>query len=82
MYILGFDVGSSSVKASLIDAASGNCIGSSFQPKQEMVIHAAKSDWAEQDPELWWKYLKMALTDVLIQTSVEKDSIKSIGISY
>ncbi len=82
MYILGFDVGSSSVKASLIDAASGKCIGSSFQPKQEMVIHAAKSDWAEQDPELWWKYLKMALTDVLIQTSVEKDSIKSIGISY
>ena len=82
MYILGFDVGSSSVKASLIDAASGNCIGSSFQPKQEMVILASKSGWAEQDPELWWKYLKMALTDVLIQTSVEKDSIKSIGISY
>ncbi len=82
MYILGFDVGSSSVKASLIDAASGICIGSSFQPKQEMVMQALKSGWAEQDPELWWKYLKMALTDVLIQTSVEKESIKSIGISY
>jgi xylulokinase len=82
MYILGFDVGSSSVKASLINAASGKCAGSSFQPKQEMAIQAAKSGWAEQDPELWWKYLKMALSDVLEQTSVNKESIKSIGISY
>jgi xylulokinase len=82
MYILGFDVGSSSVKASLIDAASGKCAGSSFQPKQEMVIQASRSGWAEQDPELWWKYLKMALTDVLKQTSVQKESVKSIGISY
>jgi len=82
MYILGFDVGSSSVKASLIDAASGECVGSSFQPKQEMAIQASKPGWAEQDPELWWKYLKMALTDVILQASAEKESIQSIGISY
>jgi xylulokinase len=82
MYILGFDVGSSSVKASLIDAASGKCVGSSFQPKQEMVIQAVKSGWAEQDPDMWWKYLKMALADVLKQSAVEKESIRSIGISY
>ncbi|MBN2214351.1 MAG: carbohydrate kinase [Bacteroidales bacterium] len=82
MYVLGFDVGSSSVKASLVDTASGRCVGSSFQPKQEMVIQATRPGWAEQDPELWWKYLKMALTDVLIRTSVDINTIKSIGISY
>ncbi|MBN2612926.1 MAG: carbohydrate kinase [Bacteroidales bacterium] len=82
MYILGFDIGSSSVKASLIEAVTGRCVASSFQPKQEMEIMAASPGWAEQDPEMWWKYLKMALMDVLEQSEADKSDIKSIGISY
>jgi xylulokinase len=82
MYILGFDVGSSSVKASLLDAESGKSVGTSFQPKQEMEIIAQKAGWAEQNPEAWWKYLKLALSDVLEQSGVDKEDIKSIGISY
>ncbi len=82
MYILGFDIGSSSVKVSLIEASSGKCIGSSFQPKQEMEIKASQQGWAEQEPEMWWKYLKLALADTLQQTGIEKNSVKSIGISY
>ena len=82
MYLLGFDVGSSSVKASLLEAATGKCIASAFQPKQEMPIVAVKPGWAEQDPENWWKYLKMSLADVLNQSLVDKSDIKSIGISY
>ena len=82
MYILGFDIGSSSVKASLIEASTGKCLGSSFQPKEEMEIRARQPGWAEQDPETWWKYLKLALADTLQQTGVEKNTIKSIGISY
>ncbi|MFO7658310.1 MAG: FGGY family carbohydrate kinase [Bacteroidales bacterium] len=82
MYILGFDIGSSSVKACLIEAATGKCVASSFQPKQEMEIKAVKPGWAEQDPEMWWKYLKMALLDVLEESGANKSDIKSIGISY
>ena len=42
MYLLGYDIGSSSVKASLVDAQTGVCIASDFSPKQEMEIIAHK----------------------------------------
>lgn len=82
MYLLGFDIGSSSVKVSLINGESGNCVASSFHPKQEMKITAHKAGWAEQAPELWWLNLKLALADVLAESKVDPESIKSIGISY
>ena len=49
MYLLGFDVGSSSVKVSILNASTGETVASSFYPKQEMKIIAKQSDWAEQD---------------------------------
>ena len=82
MYILGFDIGSSSVKVSLINGENGNCVASSFHPKQEMKITAHKAGWAEQEPELWWNNLKLALADVLTESKVDRQNILSIGISY
>lgn len=82
MYLLGFDIGSSSVKASLIDGQSGDLIASAFYPKQEMKITALQAGWAEQEPEQWWKSLKLALFDVLGESKVDPASIDSIGISY
>ncbi|MBN2774715.1 MAG: carbohydrate kinase [Prolixibacteraceae bacterium] len=82
MYLLGFDVGSSSVKASLINGENGACAASAFYPKQEMKIIAQKAGWAEQEPEQWWKNLKLALNDVLNQSGIAPESIVSIGISY
>jgi len=82
MYLLGFDIGSSSVKVSLINGENGNCVASSFHPKQEMKITAHKAGWAEQEPELWWANLKLALADVLSESKVNPESILSIGISY
>ena len=82
MYLLGFDIGSSSVKVSLINGESGGCIASSFYPKQEMKITAHKAGWAEQEPESWWENLKLALADVLTESGVDPESIYSIGISY
>ncbi|NQU51168.1 MAG: carbohydrate kinase [Bacteroidetes bacterium] len=82
MHLLGFDIGSSSVKVSLINGENGNCIASSFHPKQEMKITAHKSGWAEQEPESWWANLKLALADVLNESGVNPESIESIGISY
>ncbi|WP_455498808.1 xylulokinase [Coprobacter sp.] len=82
MYLLGYDIGSSSVKASLVDAQSGICVASDFFPKQEMEIIAVKSGWAEQNPEKWWENLKLATESVLKQSKANASEIKAIGISY
>lgn len=80
MYLLGFDIGSSSVKANLLDAETGKTIASDYFPKHEMPIHALKPDWAEQDPEMWWKNLKLATHQVI--RNIDTKLIKAIGISY
>ena len=82
MYLLGYDIGSSSVKASLVDAQSGRCVASSFYPKSEAEIIAVRPGWAEQDPASWWDYLKSATADVLSASSADPKDIEAIGISY
>lgn len=82
MYLLGYDVGSSSVKASLINAANGRAIASAFYPRKEMKIDAPKADWAEQNPEQWWSNLILATNDVLQSAEIDPSSISAIGIAY
>ena len=82
MYLLGFDIGSSSVKVSLLAGQTGECIASAFHPKQEMKITARQAGWAEQEPEQWWANLKLALAEVMNQSNVDPSAIDSIGISY
>ena len=82
MYLLGYDIGSSSVKASLVDAQTGKCAASAFYPKSEAAIIAVKPGWAEQDPASWWEYLKLATADIMAATGVDPKEIKAIGISY
>lgn len=82
MYLLGYDIGSSSVKASLVDAQTGKCVSSAFYPKSEAAIIAAKPGWAEQEPSSWWEYLKLATADVLNSSGADSSDIKAIGISY
>lgn len=81
-YLLGFDVGSSSVKASLVDSDSGVCVASAFYPEKEAPIIAVKSGWAEQDPQMWWDNAKLSLKKVMADSSVKGEDIKAIGISY
>ena len=82
MYLLGYDIGSSSVKACLVDAASGKIVASDFFPKEEMAISAKRAGWAEQDPESWWANLKLAHESVLKQSGISGEEIKAIGISW
>jgi xylulokinase len=82
MYLLGFDIGTSSVKASLVDAVTGSCIASDFFPKVEAPIKALKSGWAEQAPDSWWQYIKQATAAILAATKVAPADIKAIGFSY
>ena len=81
-YLLGLDVGSSSVKASLVNADSGACVASAFYPEKEAPIKAVKAGWAEQDPQMWWDNAKLSLQKVMSDASVKGEDIKAIGISY
>ena len=82
MYLLGYDIGSSSVKASLVDAQSGKCVASAFYPKTEAAIIAVKPGWAEQEPSSWWENLKLATADIMAASAADPKDIKAIGISY
>lgn len=82
MYLLGCDIGSSSVKASIVDANNGQTVASDFYPKDEASINAPKPGWAEQNPEQWWTDLKHAIKGALSKSHVHGDEIKAIGISY
>jgi len=82
MYLLGCDIGSSSVKASIVDAETGLAVGADFFPKEEASIKAKKTGWAEQNPNDWWAYLKRAIAGALKKSGVNGNGIKAIGISY
>jgi len=82
MLLLGIDLGSSSVKASVIDGESGKCLATSFSPSEEMKIIALKPGWAEQDTEIWWSNLKIAIANCIRKLGQKKDNIGAIGISY
>lgn len=82
MYLLGYDVGSSSVKAAIVDAQSGRCVATDFYPKNEAPIKALHSGWAEQRPSDWWEYLKKSTASVLAQSRIAPSDIGAIGISY
>jgi xylulokinase len=82
MLLLGIDLGSSSVKASVIDGESGKCLVSAFFPSDEMKIIALKPGWAEQDTEVWWENLKAAIAICTEKLGKQVAGIGAIGISY
>lgn len=82
MYLLGYDIGSSSVKASLVHAETGKCVASAFYPKTEAKIMAVQPGWAEQDPQNWWENLKLATQAVMAESGAKADEVDAIGISY
>lgn len=81
-FLLGFDVGTSSVKASLVDIETGQMAATAFYPEKEAPIKSVKTGWAEQDPEMWWTNAKLALKDIMAKADATGEDIKAIGISY
>ena len=80
MKSLGIDIGSSSVKVSLLDIATGECVASATNPAQEMPIDALRSGWAEQDPDMWWHYVCEGIRQVGAKSPLR--DVVSIGITY
>src|SRR5690606_15514308 len=82
MYSIGYDIGSSSIKAALVDSASGKSIAVLTEPKTEMGMKALKNGWAEQHPDEWWKHVCNATKRLLRGNNIDSRNIMGIGISY
>ncbi len=82
MYLLGYDIGTSSVKASLVNRETGAIAATAFWPEKEAEIIAKKPGWAEQRPEMWWDNMKEATRMVVSKTGAKPEDIEAIGISY
>jgi xylulokinase len=82
VFLLGYDIGSSSIKAALVDAGTGATLGVAQHPAAEMAIAAPYPDWAEQDPRLWWDCVCAATRKLLEKTGIPAADIGGIGIAY
>lgn len=81
-YYLGLDIGSSSIKAALVEAVSGKSVGVVQEPKEEMSMYAQKNGWAEQAPLGWWLHSCNAIKNLKKQYNISENQIIGIGISY
>ena len=78
---LGIDIGSSSVKVALLDIESGECVASAACPSQEMPIDAPQAGWAEQDPEMWWRYAVEGMRKIAAGGHPMSE-VCAVGITY
>ena len=82
MIAIGYDIGSSFVKAALVDTETGKSIERVRVPEVEIPMIANEIGWAEQDPGLWWEYLCDATKSLIKKANIKAKQISSIGISY
>jgi xylulokinase len=80
--LLGYDVGSSSIKATLMDAETGKVLAAATSPDRELEIVAKQLGWAEQDPAVWWEHVKAATQKIESQAGLNAGDVAAIGISY
>lgn len=82
MYYIGYDIGSSSIKVALVEAATGEKIVALHEPQDEMAIIAYHKDWAEQDPEIWWEHICVGTKRAIKEANIDASKITGVGISY
>lgn len=80
MYFLGLDIGSSSVKLSVLDGETGKAVASTHYPKTELEISSPQAGWAEQHPDTWWDCIVQGCAE--LKTRVDLGKVAAIGISY
>jgi len=82
-HLLGLDIGSSSIKAALLNSTTGALVASATVPEaNELEINSPRTGWAEQPPEMWWYSVKEAIRKLARKNPTEIGSIAAIGISY
>ncbi|HEY0655413.1 MAG TPA: FGGY family carbohydrate kinase [Chryseosolibacter sp.] len=81
-YLLGLDIGSSSIKASLVNASTGGAVATAQSPSEEMPMIAVNPGWAEQDPDMWWNHAVICIQSLVKKSGIDPKGIEAIGISY
>ena len=82
MLLLGIDLGTSSIKVSVVDAATLAVLASAQYPDSEAAIISRHPGWAEQSPETWWDYVQQAIRKVHATKAYDPADIAAIGIAY
>jgi len=82
MLLLGLDIGTSSIKASVVDAATGRSIAAAQYPETESEIIAPKQGWAEQSADTWWEHVQLVILKLHAQRRYNPNDIVAIGIAY
>jgi xylulokinase len=82
MLLLGIDVGTSSIKVSVVDAANSNILATAQYPDKETDIITLQHGWAEQDPDMWWEHVRIAITRCNQKNKYNPSDIAAIGIAY
>jgi len=82
MYSIGYDIGSSSIKAALVAVSSGKSISVVSEPEIEMEMLAVQNGWAEQNPDDWWLHICNATKRLLRENNIKATDVTGIGISY
>ena len=82
MLLLGIDIGTSSIKVSVVDSATQQVVSQAQYPDEESLITAVKPGWAEQSPEMWWTHVREAFNRCKANASFQPHDISSIGIAY
>ena len=82
MLLLGYDIGSSAIKATLLDSQSGKVLARATSPQTELEIAAPQPGWAEQDPNTWWEHVKKATAKIKSEVKLDPGDVGAIGIAY
>lgn len=82
MYLLGIDLGTSSIKVSVVEISTQKCVATIQYPKEERTVKSLKSGWAEQSPLQWWADVEQAILELNNDNSFDKKEINAIGIAY
>ncbi len=82
MLLLGIDIGTSFIKASVVDATTQQCVATAQYPETENAITSLHSGWAEQSPEMWWNQTVQAIRKLNSSKKFDPKGIAAIGISY
>ena len=80
--LLGYDIGSSSIKATLMEAETGRVLGSATCPDKELEIMAKQQGRAEQQPNIWWDNVKKTTATIKSEADFDPADVQAIGISY
>ncbi|MGF7080070.1 xylulokinase [Mucilaginibacter sp. UYCu711] len=82
MLLLGIDIGTSSVKVSVVDAATQKAVATAQYPDEESPITALHPGWAEQSPDMWWQQAQQAISKCNTSGKYNPQDIAAIGIAY